>query len=183
MPRNWRTKDLKSSLLFDLCFTVTRDSKSSSAFSVDGSSLNTDESTNDIEILVTINPSAEPECYTKLNASLQDTVRHEIEHLTQGGENYRENKAKPSSDRVRNKVNTIPSETWKYFTLKDEIPAMVHGLYRMAKTEKEFLDTVMIRYLNYFKSEGILDDEKIGKIMTKWKKFAKENLPEAKFSK
>ena len=84
---------------------------------------------------------------------------------------------------MRNKVNTIPSETWKYFTLKDEIPAMVHGLYRMAKTEKEFLDTVMIRYLNYFKSEGILDDEKIGKIMTKWKKFAKENLPEAKFSK
>ena len=172
----------KTGMLFDMTITVSRNTHEKIACHVDGFAVPDEELVNELQIFVNIHPAAEPKIYSYLNALIQDTIRHELEHLTQGGDNVREHKPKPSTDAMR-KATEIPEKEWKYFLLRDEIPAMVQGLYRRAKILKRPLDTVMMEYLNYFKSVGELDDSHISKIMKEWLEFAHKNLPQAKYSK
>ena len=173
----------KAKLTFNMKIIIYRDEKENSSCHVDGSTSSNDELPSDIEILIGINPKTEPKVYNELNALIQDTVRHELEHLTQSGKNKKPFRPKTPSDAYKNRIQKIPSETWRYFTLKDEIPAMVHGLYRRAKILKQPLDITMEDYLNYFREINVIDDEKFNKIMKKWLEFAKTNLPAAIYSK
>jgi len=141
------------------------------------------QSSNEIQVLIMLNPDYEPEQYNKLNAKLQDTVRHELEHTLQDPTsiNYKSGKPKMTSLDYRGKIQQDPALVHRYFTLKDEIPAMVNGMYRQAKTEKQPLDVIFKEYLEYFiKSEDITQAQ-ADKIIGVWIEYAKENLPKAQY--
>lgn len=140
-------------------------------------------SENTIEVLLTIDPSQEPKIYNFVNSLLQDAIRHEIEHLTQGGENRIEDRPRLTPKTTRDKISIKKGNAHKYFTLRDEIPAMVNGMYRSAKTEKQPLDFIFNRYLEYYISEKILTQKQADKILKTWIDYAKKKLPAAQYSK
>lgn len=137
---------------------------------------------NAIEVLLTIDPSAEPNIYNKVNSLLQDAVRHELEHLTQGGENRIIDRPKLTPEKTRNKIDAKFGNAHKYFTLKDEIPTMVNGMYRSAKTQKKPIDVVFNEYLNYYIGEKIITQKQADSILKVWIDYAKKNLPAAQYS-
>jgi hypothetical protein len=140
-------------------------------------------SENSLEIILTIDPNKEPQIYNKVNSLLQDAVRHEIEHLTQGGENRIPDRPKITPAKVRDKISFKNGNAYKYFVLKDEIPAMVNGMYRSAKTEKKPLDIVFNEYLDYYIGENIISQKQADSIIKTWIEYAKKNLPVAQYSK
>lgn len=143
------------------------------------------QKSNEIQVLINLNPLYEPESYTKLNAKLQDTIRHELEHTLQDptSTNYTPGKAKPTSPHYRGEIQHDPSKVHRYFTLKDEIPAMVGGLYRQAKTEKRPLDLIFKEYLQYFLESEVITQKQFDKIIAVWTDYSKKNYPSAQFSK
>ncbi len=140
---------------------------------------------NEIQVLINLNPDYEPDSYVKLNAKLQDTIRHEIEHTLQDPKstNFTPGKPKLTSPSYRGEIQHDPKKVHRYFTLKDEIPAMVNGLYRQAKTEKKPLDEVFKEYLQFFLESGDINQQQFDKIIKVWSEYAKANLPSAQFSK
>ena len=125
---------------------------------------------------ISIDPEIEPEIYSEMNNDLQGTVRHEIEHILQ-------EKAVPGtmpfpSRYMLNKINKDPLE---YFMSDFEMEAMVMGFYRTAKTQKEKLDIVIQRYLNYFIEDKSITGRQAKVIKDKWIAYAKEHLPHAQF--
>lgn len=135
----------------------------------------------DIDIYLNINPESEPKIYNKIVSHLIDTMRHEIEHLTQSGLNKKKGKPRKSI-KIRNKINSGELPTYRYFILKDEIPAMVRGMHKQSKHEKKPLDFILTRYLDYQKKQGLISSKEINKIMKIWMKYAKKELPNAKYS-
>jgi len=136
-----------------------------------------------VEVEIVINPDSEPKVYSTLNSHIQDAVRHEIEHLTQAGLNKKQGKAKPTRSGTRDKISIENKNAYKYFLLRDEIPAMVHGLYKKAKHDKQPLDVTMEDYLNIFIKNGSITRSEKDKTMKAWIAFAKKNLTSSKFSK
>jgi len=146
-------------------------------------SVDAGQSGDEIDVLIHLNPDYEPQSYVKLNSKLQDAVRHELEHLFQGPDNmsFKEKKAQPTNFSYRQKIQK-PGTTHRYFTLKDEIPAMVNGMYRQAKTEKRPLDDIFKEYIGYYLQSGEITQKQYDKILSIWIDYAKKNLPKAQFS-
>lgn len=138
----------------------------------------------EIDIMIHLNPDSEPFSYKKLNAKLQDAIRHEIEHSLQDPESssFKEKKPLPTTLAYRAQVQRNPNNIHRYFTLKDEVPAMVFGMYRQAKTEKRFLDDVFKEYLGYYLEVNEITKKQYDKILNTWMAYAKKNLPKAKYS-
>ena len=137
----------------------------------------TDES--QIEISIVLSPINEQEQYSNIYMELIDTIRHEIEHLTQSGTNKKDNKPKKTNTKQFQKLVTEP---YKEYLLKDEIPAYVRGFYERAKKERRYLDDIMLEFLNYYVDiSKTLTIQQRDKIMKVWIKYAKDNLPSAKF--
>jgi len=143
----------------------------------------TDKTEAAIELYLDIWPDSEPKIYNKLLSHIIDAIRHELEHLTQSGMNKLPGKPRKTGSKIRDKIDSGELPTFKYFTLKDEIPAMVRGMHKQAKHEKKPLDSVLLRYLNYQKSTGVINDIEIKKIMKIWLEYAFKKLPKAKYSK
>lgn len=141
-------------------------------------------SDNEIDVMLHLNPDTEKLAYEKLNAKLQDAVRHEIEHSLQDptSVSFKEKKPLPTSAAYRAQVQNNPGNVHRYFTLKDEVPAMVFGMYRQAKTEKRPLDDIFKEYLGYYLGAGEITQEQHDKILTIWLNYAKKHLPKAKYS-
>ena len=113
-----------------------------------------------------------------MNYKLNDVVRHELEHITQVGKNKIAGRVKPSTSRQRE----LSQKDYRYFLLRDEIPAMVAGMYRQAKTQKKELDIVFSNYLDYFIEIGQMTEEQKTLVMDTWIDYVKKNYPAAKFS-
>lgn len=91
-----------------------------------------------IATLFTINPEVLPQAWSKLSADVSDVVRHEIEHLTQSGDNLRTGKYKDDDLQIRDMINKLKVLPYKnYYLLDKEIDAMLQGLYLKAKKNKE----------------------------------------------
>jgi len=134
-----------------------------------------------ILIQVAINPDTEPQIYQKLIPELADTLRHEIEHLTQRGVNKLSKKAEPSN--IRDDISFENDNQHYYYILREEIPALVHGMYKRAKWEKKPLDVVFNDFLDWLKDYGVYEEEyKRNLLFNTWKKYALKNLPDAKWS-
>lgn len=146
-----------------------------------GSKVDANSDKNEIDILITLNKENEKLQYIKLNAKLQDAVRHEIEHTLQDPKspNYKEGLAKPTSKSYRIKANKDP---YIYFQLRDEIPAMVKGMFRQSKTEKRPLDDIFNEYLSGWIELEDITQEQADKIVKKWIEYAKKYIPSAKYS-
>tara|TARA_Y100001972_G_C7589003_1_gene295295 strand:+ start:265 stop:894 length:630 start_codon:yes stop_codon:yes gene_type:complete len=116
-------------------------------------------------IEISIKTNGKKQHLSQIVLKLSNTIRHELEHITQSGLNTLPGKYLPDDQHLR-KVATKKD----YLLLDKEIPAMLHGLYNQAKKEHvPFLDK-MNEYLN----ETYLLESDIDSIKNKWISKAKE---------
>lgn len=130
----------------------------------------------EIEIILQINPNNEEKLYKEIYMELNDTVRHEIEHLLQSGYNKIPNKPKKTTLK---KYNSFVTKPYKEYLLKDEIPAYVVGFYRRAKLEKKAVDVIMFEFLNWYVENDIMTKIEMKKVLNTWIKHSKKNYPKA----
>ena len=136
-----------------------------------------DKDENVIMVALFFGPDFSPKSYEKLFYRLQEVMRHEIEHLTQGGPNR-------IPDRPIYYGSTSDLKTvYGHHKNKIEVPALVHGFYRRAKIEKRPLDEIMIDDLDADIQKGLLSKKQAENLLTIWLDYAKKNLPAARYSK
>ena len=100
---------------------------------------------------------------------LRDTLRHEIEHVTQSGWNTIDSKFIPSDQALRKKIETGALPPARYFTLPKEIDAMIQGLYLRAKKTRTPFAKVINDYLDvWVQNNSITPDDKTN-ILSVWK--------------
>ena len=111
-----------------------------------------------IATLFKVNPEVLPNAWSKISADVSDVIRHEIEHLTQAGDNVRSGKYKDDDIQIRDMINKLKILPYKnYYLLDKEVDAMLQGLYLKAKkTKKPFADVVN----NYLDIAPGLEDKK-----------------------
>lgn len=128
-----------------------------------------------IATIFKINPKILPQSWSKISMDLKDVIRHEIEHLTQGGKNVRISKQLPNDDEIRNLINNLkilPKSD--YFKLEKEINAILQGLYFKAKKSKTSFTDVANSYLD----QANLTKEEKEEIFKLWKNKSKSlSLP------
>jgi PAS domain-containing protein len=133
-----------------------------------------------VATLFRINPKVLPQAWSKISADVSDVIRHEIEHLTQAGDNVRGqvyddegnliSKGKYMEDDIMirdmiNKLKVLPKSD--YYKLEKEVDAMLQGLYLKAKkTKKPFAD-VIDQYLDM--APGIDTKEDKEAILNLWR--------------
>jgi len=133
-----------------------------------------------IATLFTVNPNVLPQAWSQMSADVSDVIRHEIEHLTQSGENVRGqvyddegnliDKGKYMDDDIMirdmiNKLKILPKSD--YYKLEKEVDAMLQGLYLKAKkTRKPFAD-VINNYLDIAPGIETKEDKEI--ILNLWR--------------
>ena len=106
-------------------------------------------------------PTSElPKMWEQIYNDITNTLRHEIEHLTQGGKNVKSNKAMASDSDLRNQLDT-DGNTVDYYLLPKEIDANLQGLYLKAKKTKQPFDKVVDSYLKYNLNLSLDDQEKV----------------------
>jgi hypothetical protein len=71
-----------------------------------------------IEIRFKIDPIEYPTCLSQIATMLRDSLRHEIEHLTQSGWNVIDSKYIRSDQSIRDKIESSKLPAVRYFTLK-----------------------------------------------------------------
>jgi|LauGreDrversion4_2_1035121.scaffolds.fasta_scaffold33274_3 hypothetical protein len=124
-----------------------------------------------VEVLVKMDPEHYPQDLSKLVAELADTLRHELEHLTQSGWNTKSSKYISSDRRLRNKIETGQLPPYKYYTLPKEIPAMIHGLYNKAKKSRRPFAEVVDEHLNHVIDRGLITPEQAESIKAVWRTY------------
>ena len=132
-----------------------------------------------IHLYFQVDPRTLPKLWSTISMDLKDTVRHEIEHLTQAGYNVIPSKELPDDKRLRyyiNDLEILPASN--YYLLDKEIPAMLQGLYYKAKKMKRPFKEVAEAYLDIFVNNGTIDAEAKVDVLNRWKPEAKKlNLP------
>ena len=117
-----------------------------------------------IEVVITL-----PEDFNdweELSLHLKDLLRHEIEHLKQGGINVRPGGEMEDDSLIRSLINigNIPEK--EYYKLEKEVDAMLQGLWMQAKKSRRPLIDVVREYLE---SQGVsLKDQE--EILSLWSK-------------
>jgi len=124
-----------------------------------------------IEVRMQIDPAEYPRVLSSIAMNLRDTLRHEIEHVTQSGWNTIDGKYISSDAALRNKIESGKLPAARYFTLPKEIPAMLQGLYFKAKKSKQPFKTVVDEYLSmWVENETITPQEKENILIT-WRSY------------
>lgn len=96
-------------------------------------------------VYITADPDDTPKCYSQIAMLLRDTLRHEIEHMTQSGWNTKPGKYIKSDQRQRKNILDGSTSRYKYYLLSKEIPAMIQGMYMYAKKMRVPLISVIQR--------------------------------------
>jgi len=104
--------------------------------------------------------------WSELYMDLLDVIRHELEHLKQGGPNVRQGGWMEDDSAVRGliKVGLLPEK--EYYKLEKEVDAMIQGLWLHAKKVKKPLIQVIDRYLSAQDVSG--EDRK--EVLAAWSK-------------
>ena len=104
--------------------------------------------------------------WSELYMDLLDVIRHELEHLKQGGVNVRKGGWMEDDSAVRGliKVGLLPEK--EYYKLEKEVDAMIQGLWAHAKKERKPLLQVMNRYLS---AQGVEGDDR-EEVLGAWRK-------------
>ena len=140
-------------------------------FVIDGE---TDDENSIVFIYAYLTPGSEPGSYSEMAFDLRNLIRHEIEHLTQRGWGQKPGKKMRRNEIVRDRVTSDPDLFHRYYTLKDEIPANIQGIYAEAKSRKiPFKDMVNL-YLDKKVSQGIIPFNQKSRIYRSWKKTAEK---------
>ena len=124
-----------------------------------------------IEVRFEIDPTEYPNALSEIAMNLRDTLRHEIEHVTQSGWNTIDSKYIPSDQRLRARIEAGTLPAARYFTLPKEIPAMLQGLYFKAKKSKQPFKTVVDEYLSMWVSNNTISAQEKENILNTWKTY------------
>ena len=123
-----------------------------------------------IEIRFKMDPADYPKLLSEVAMDLRDTLRHEIEHVTQSGWNTIDSKFIPSDQALRKKIETGTLPPARYFTLPKEIDAMIQGLYLRAKKTRTPFAKVINDYLDiWIRNKAITPEDKT-QILSVWRK-------------
>lgn len=123
-----------------------------------------------IEIRFKMDPAEYPKLLSEVAMDLRDTLRHEIEHITQSGWNTIDSKFIPSDQAMRSKIESGALPPARYFTLPKEIDAMIQGLYLRAKKTRTPFAKVINDYLDiWVRNKSITPADKV-QILSVWKK-------------
>ena len=119
--------------------------------------------------------------WQRVSFDLKDVIRHELEHLTQDGENVkggtqsddprlvRPSKQMADDEFLRDMIDANLLPKAEYFKLEKEVDAMLQGLYFKAKkSRKPFLEVID----NYLDTQPINQEER-KEILDLWAKRAK----------
>ena len=156
---------------FNLNIIINREENFKGGFIADAATV---EDT--IYLAIYIDPKLEPKIYVKVNENLQTAIRHEIEHILQE-QNFPQRMKIPS----REEVEQINDDPYTYFMTDYEVEAMVMGFYRLAKTKKEKLDSIIDEYLQWWIDDKSITSEEAEEIKQKWLAYAKKQLPRAQY--
>ena len=123
-----------------------------------------------LELEYVLDPFNFPRDFEELSFEIADVIRHEMEHLTQAGDNERGKSFGKDSQfggdfdtddekRLRFKIQkgVEKNGAFKYLTLPSEIDANIQGLYLSAKKRKKQFKDVVHQYLYSF--TGRLDKD------------------------
>ena len=157
--------DIKSNMTFDIqaVVKITDD-----VYSVDGgANAGYDDDGDEIDPFIKIVFQIPKNVNLKeLSFDLKDVVRHEIEHLTQDGENLKQGKYIPDDKELRDLIDAGLLDKDEYYKLPKEVDAMIQGMYYKAKKSKTpFVDVVD----DYFKKAKVTPEER-PKIKALWNK-------------
>ena len=122
-----------------------------------------------IEIRFKLDPAEYPGILSEVAIDLRDTLRHEIEHLTQSGWNTIDGKYIRSDQALRNKIEAGKLPAARYFTLPKELDAMIQGLYYRAKKSKQPFKTAVDNYLNIWVNNGTITMQDKESILDVWR--------------
>jgi hypothetical protein len=129
-----------------------------------------------IEIRFELDPADVPNIYSKIAMDLRDTIRHEIEHITQTGWNLLPGKYLPSDQKRRKQIESGELPAREYFLLPMEIPAMIQGMYLQAKKSRQPFSKIVNNYLDSFiamkdeNGESYITSSDKEQILTTWRK-------------
>ncbi len=124
-----------------------------------------------IELRFKLDPTDYPTILSEVAMELRDTLRHEIEHVTQSGWNMIDGKYIPSDQAMRTKIEKNQVRTARYFTLPKEIPAMLQGMYFKAKKSKVPFKQVVNDYLANWESAGTITMQEKENILKTWRNY------------
>tara|TARA_B110000977_G_scaffold139372_1_gene176898 strand:+ start:4292 stop:7135 length:2844 start_codon:yes stop_codon:yes gene_type:complete len=111
--------------------------------------------------------------WQKISFDIKDVIRHELEHLTQDGENVRQGKQMGGDQLVRNLIDAGMLSKSQYFKLEKEVDAMLQGLYFKAKKSKQPFKDVINNYLNIFVDQEIITQEEKEDVLNIWRSRGK----------
>jgi hypothetical protein len=165
--------DKVSGIDVNVALTIIRDESPDyeGDFILDGE---TDDENSIIFIYLYLTPGSEPRSYSEISIDLRNLVRHEIEHLTQRGWGEKIGKHMKRNETMRRKIRENPEFYFKYYKLKDESPANLHGLYAEAKNRKMPFKDVVNRYLDKKIEQGIIPQREKSGIYRSWKATAEK---------
>jgi len=124
-----------------------------------------------IEVRFQIDPAEYPRVLSSIAMNLRDTLRHEIEHVTQSGWNTIDGKYISSDAALRNKIESGKLPAARYFTLPKEIPAMLQGLYFKAKKSKQPFKMIVDEYLSMWVENETITPQERENILTTWRAY------------
>jgi len=111
--------------------------------------------------------------WQKIYFDIADVVRHELEHLTQDGENVKPGKKMNDDKFIRDLINADLLPKSQYFKLEKEVDAMLQGLYFKAKKSKQPLKKVIDEYLDIFVTKNEITSEDKEEILDIWRSRGK----------
>ncbi len=119
--------------------------------------------------------------WQQVSFDLKDVVRHELEHLTQDGDNEkggvisddpklaRPSKYMKDDQLMRDLIDADLLPKSQYFKLEKEVDAMLQGLYFKAKKSKRPFKDVINDYLNIFIDQETITQEEKENILNIWR--------------
>jgi hypothetical protein len=107
--------------------------------------------------------------WQEISFDIKDVVRHELEHLTQDGENERPGKYMEDDKLIRDLIDADLLPKSQYYKLEKEVDAMLQGLYFKAKKAKRPFGDVINDYLNIFIDNGSITTEEKDVILNIWR--------------
>jgi len=117
-----------------------------------------------------------PQIWEEVYMDLISTIRHEIEHQTQGGKNVKPGKGMASDQELRKLIQKGGSDLVAYVTLPKEIESNVQGLYLKAKKWRRPYNEVADEYIKDFLK--ITNPADVNYVKAKWQEVAKKrSLP------
>ena len=157
--------DIKSNMTFDIqaVVKITDD-----VYSVDGgANAGYDDDGDEIDPFINIVFQIPKNVNLKeLSFDLKDVVRHEIEHLTQDGENLKQGKYIPDDKELRDLIDAGMLDKDEYYKLPKEVDAMIQGMYYKAKKSKTPFNKVVD---DYFDKAKVTPEER-PKLKALWNK-------------